>query len=62
MCYIFTIDLLDTIQINREEKVIHHLMNKTFEIESDPIEIASTKSNKVLTNQWVELSSNCSRK
>ena len=62
MCYIFTIDLLDTIQINREEKVIHDLMNKTIETESDRIETASLKSNKALTNQWVELSSNCNRK
>ena len=62
MCYIFTIDLLDTIQINREEKVIHDLMNKTIETESDRIETASLKSNIALTNQWVELSSNCNRK
>lgn len=55
MClYIFTIDLFDDIQVDKEENARHKrhkLMNNSIKIETERVVTAIVTSNKTLTNQ-----------
>lgn len=52
MClYIFTIDLFDEIQVNKEENARQKLMNNSMKIETERVETAIVTSNKTLANQ-----------
>ena len=48
---IFTADLFDDVQVNKEENVRHNVVNKSIEIETERAEPATVTSNKTLTNQ-----------
>lgn len=48
---IFTTDLFDYMQVNKEENVRHKVVNKSIEIETERVEPATVTSNKTLTNQ-----------